>query len=118
MGFARTKASVLVFASLLSASVSVHAQPPTTGAATPQEEATPATSQQTDVGVAEARRRYAQGAEFYRRNRYAEAVAEFTEAYRLWQNPTILYALGQAYEGLSQLTQAIRTYQLYLERLS
>jgi tetratricopeptide (TPR) repeat protein len=115
MGFARTTASVLVFASLLATIGTVHAQPPTTGTGTAEGEAAPATSNQTDAGVAEARRRYAQGAEFYRRNRYAEAVAEFTEAYRLWQNPTILYALGQAYEGLSQLTQAIRTYQLYLE---
>lgn len=67
------------------------------------------------VRIAEARRRYAQGAEFFRRARYSEAVAELTEAYRLWENPTILYALAQAYEGLSEATRAIETYQLYLD---
>ncbi len=65
--------------------------------------------------VEEARRRYAQGSEFYRRARYAQAVAEFTEAYSLWPNPTILYALGQAYEGLSEVHRAIETYHRYLE---
>jgi len=63
----------------------------------------------------EARRRYAQGSEFYRRGRFAEAVAEFSEAYSLWPNPTILYALGQAYEGQSDVNRAIETYQRYLE---
>lgn len=118
MGFARLHAGVLaVVALVVASSTSTHAQPPTSGeAAPPAEAATPIQPpQQNDAAVAEARRRYAQGAEFYRRNRYAEAVAEFTEAYRLWTNPTILFALGQAYEGLTQLTQAIQTYQLYLD---
>lgn len=67
-----------------------------------------------EPGVAEARQRYAQGSEFYRLGRFAEAVAEFTEAYALWPNPTILYAMGQAYEGLSEANHAIATYERYL----
>jgi tetratricopeptide (TPR) repeat protein len=63
----------------------------------------------------EARRRYAQGAEFFRRGRYAQAIAEFLEAYRLWDNPAILYALGQAYEGDSQVREAIDAYRRYLD---
>jgi tetratricopeptide (TPR) repeat protein len=84
----------------------------------PSTEATPPTDQpaaDADASIVEARRRYAQGAEFYRRGRYAEAVAEFTEAYSRWSNPTILFALAQAYEGLSEVNRAIETYQHYLE---
>src|SRR5690606_33848834 len=62
----------------------------------------------------EARRRYAQGAEFFRRGRYAQAIAEVLEAYRLWANPAILYALGQAYEGETQGREAIDAYRRYL----
>lgn len=118
MGFVRTYAGVLWSVVLFAALSPVHAQPPVTApgeapAAAPVAATAPTVD--PDAGVAEARRRYAQGAEFYRRNRYSEAVAEFTEAYRLWPNPTILFALGQAYEGLTQLVQAIQTYQLYLD---
>ena len=67
-----------------------------------------------ESNIAEARRRYAQGSEFYRRGRFAEAVAELTEAYSLWSNPTILYALAQAYEGGSEIDRAIETYERYL----
>lgn len=70
---------------------------------------------QDEAAIAEARERYAQGAEFFRRERYSAAIAELTEAYRLWQNPTILYALGQAYEGDGQVQAAIDTYQRYLD---
>ncbi|MBC7172489.1 MAG: PEGA domain-containing protein, partial [Polyangiaceae bacterium] len=44
-----------------------------------------------------------------------EAVAELGEAYRLWENPAILYALGQAHEGLTQVRQAIEVYRRYLD---
>lgn len=87
------------------------AQQPTDAAPGPSV-ATPAPD--PEAGVTEARRRYAQGAEFYRRGRYAEAVAEFTEAYSLWQNPTILFAIAQAYEGGSEVDRAIETYERYL----
>jgi hypothetical protein len=70
---------------------------------------------QDEAAIAEARERYAQGAEFFRRERYSAAIAELTEAYRLWQNPTILFALAQAYEGDSQVLAAIETYQRYLD---
>lgn len=77
-------------------------------------EPAPTTAEEPEAGMEEARRRYAQGSEFYRRGRFAEAVAEFSEAYSLWPNPTILYALGQAYEGQSDVHRAIETYQRYL----
>src|SRR5262245_61031875 len=70
--------------------------PPGTPTGTPTGTATATPPAETDPAIAEARRRYAQGVEFYRRQRYAEAVAEFTEAYSRWTNPTILFSLGQA----------------------
>ncbi|MBI2894490.1 MAG: PEGA domain-containing protein [Deltaproteobacteria bacterium] len=65
--------------------------------------------------VEEARRRYAQGVAFFRADRYEEAIAEFTEAYRLWQNPTILYSLAQSNEALLRVSRAIEHYRRYLE---
>src|SRR5690606_27833406 len=70
---------------------------------------------QDEAAIAEARERYAQGAEFFRRERYSAAIAELSEAYRLWQNPVILYSLAQAYEGDGQVQAAIETYQRYLD---
>lgn len=86
-----------------------------TADAAPDTTAQPAPAEDPEPGMEEARRRYAQGSEFYRRGRFAEAVAEFSEAYSLWPNPTILYALGQAYEGQSDVNRAIETYQRYLQ---
>ncbi len=91
----------------------VRAQPAPPEAAEP-EVAAPE-GEEVDPDIEEARRRYAQGAEFFRRGRYAEAVAELAEAYRLWENPAILYALGQAHEGLTQVRRAIEVYRRYLD---
>lgn len=115
----KTVAFVLLFLSTTSAPVAAQDQGPTSEA-TPvaTAEAVPTTTADVTPPAAselEARRRYAQGSEFYRRGRFAEAVAEFTEAYSLWQNPTILYALAQAYEGLFEVARAIETYTRYLE---
>jgi len=81
----------------------------------------PAPSAQTEPAsgtvtpeIVEARRHYAQGVVFFRAGRHAEADAEFTEAYRLWQNPTILYSLGQANERLLRVPRAIAYYRRYL----
>lgn len=65
--------------------------------------------------VAESRRHYAQGVVFFRANRFEQAIAEFTEAYRIWANPTILYSLGQAHERVMRIPKAIEHYQRYLD---
>ncbi len=62
-----------------------------------------------------ARQHYRQGTAFFDGQRYAEAAAEFEEAYRLYPNVIILYALGQAYEGTLQVHKAIEAYRSYLE---
>jgi hypothetical protein len=71
-----------------------------------------------DPATAEARRRYAQGAVFFRANHYEEAIAEFSEAYSSWQNPTILYSLAQAHERMLHVARAIGYYQQYLATAS
>lgn len=109
----RTLLAAFVAISVVPATVSAQPESGTTEA----EQATTLVPS-TETNVAEARRRYAQGAEFYRRGRFAEAVAELTEAYALWPNPTILYALAQAYEGGSEVDRAIETYERYLAEAS
>ncbi len=64
--------------------------------------------------IREARRHYEQGAVFFRQERYEQAISEFTEAYALWDNPLILYSLGQANERLLRVTRAISFYERFL----
>lgn len=62
----------------------------------------------------EARQRYQQGVVFFRGERYREAIAEFTAAYAAWDNPLILYSLGQSYEHLLEVPRAIDAYTRFL----
>lgn len=62
----------------------------------------------------EARQRYQQGVVFFRSERYREAIAEFTAAYAAWDNPLILYSLGQSYEHLLEVPHAIDAYTRFL----
>lgn len=110
----RTLLLASAFLALSGFEMPASAQPPQADAPTPQADVPPV-QPSVESSVTEARRRYAQGSEFFRRGRFAEAVAELTEAYSLWPNPTILYALAQAYEGGSQVDRAIETYERYLE---
>ncbi len=51
---------------------------------------------------------------FFRASHYDEAIAEFTEAYAHWQNPTILYSLAQSHERMLHVPRAIAFYEQYL----
>jgi tetratricopeptide (TPR) repeat protein len=82
---------------------------PDAAASTGEEAAEGASAEQN------ARQHYRQGTAFFDGQRYAEAAAEFEEAYRLYPNVVILYALGQAYEGTLQVHKAIEAYRQYLE---
>ncbi|MFO0624427.1 MAG: PEGA domain-containing protein [Polyangiales bacterium] len=72
------------------------------------------TSDESAPGVAEARRRYAQGVAFFHAARFEEAIVEFNEAWSLWQNPTVLHALAQSHERLLHVPRAIFYYTRYL----
>lgn len=65
--------------------------------------------------VEEARRHYAQGVVFFRAERFEEAIAEFEEAFALWENPTILFSLGQSYERLLRVPRALDAYRRFLD---
>jgi hypothetical protein len=114
----------LAIASTLSLQSRAGAQAPATApdeAAAPPAEAAPDGAGAEAGGEAQAdaeesaRQHYRQGTAFFDGQRYAEAAAEFEEAYRLFPNVIILYALGQAYEGTLQVHKAIEAYRQYLE---
>lgn len=64
---------------------------------------------------AEARTHFQAGVQHYQGGRYAEAIAEFQTAHRLFASPTILFNLAQAYRSEGQLSDAIATFRRYIE---
>lgn len=48
------------------------------------------------------------------RGEYAEAIADYREAYRLWPSPGLLYNLGQAYRLVGDCAHASQAYREYL----
>jgi hypothetical protein len=58
---------------------------------------------------AEARTHFRTGVEHYQAGRFAEAIAEFQTAHRLFASPTILFNLAQAYRSDGQLSLSITT---------
>jgi tetratricopeptide (TPR) repeat protein len=81
----------------------------------PDADATVSPTPSSDAAIVEARTHYDQGVVFFRAERFEEAIAEFEEAYALWQNPTILYSLGQANERLLRVPAAIAHYRRFLD---
>ncbi len=64
---------------------------------------------------AEARTHFRTGVEHYQAGRFAEAIAEFQTAHRLFASPTILFNLAQAYRSDGQLSLSITTFRRYLD---
>jgi tetratricopeptide (TPR) repeat protein len=63
---------------------------------------------------AEAKARFVAGQSHYNLNEFAEALAEFKEAYRLLPDPVFLYNSGQCERQLGHLDEAIRFYRSFL----
>src|SRR6185503_10468568 len=64
------------------------------------------------------RTHYEAGSSYYQQGRYADALREFEEAYRLSsaaRKPALLYNIGQAHERLNRLADAIDAFRRYLE---
>lgn len=104
--------ALIAMVTALATSTRVRAQDATT-----PESASDAADASTDDASperVEARQRYQQGVVFYRAERYREAIAEFTAAYAAWDNPLILYSLGQSYEHLLEVPRAIDAYTRFL----
>ena len=64
-----------------------------------------------------ARTRFEQGREAYKDGRYRDAWAYFHEAYQLSGRPELLFNIGQTADRLGQETDALRAFNMYLERL-
>lgn len=63
----------------------------------------------------EARAHFQRGGQFYQDSDWAHAIEEFQSAFAIWPNPVILFNLAQAYRRDGQLTQAIETFNRYVE---
>jgi tetratricopeptide (TPR) repeat protein len=62
-----------------------------------------------------ARRHFAQGVAFAKRQAYAEALLEFQRAYAAVPHFSVLYNIGQAQVALGQSAEAVSTLQRYLD---
>jgi tetratricopeptide (TPR) repeat protein len=64
----------------------------------------------------EARVHYAKGTKAFDLGAYDEAVSEYSLAYRLHDEPALLYNIGQAHRLAGHTAEAIRLYRMYLLR--
>lgn len=64
--------------------------------------------------VEEAKRHYAEGTKAYEIGAYDEAIKEYGEAYRLIDDPALLYNLGQAHRLAGHTIEALRAYRMFL----
>jgi tetratricopeptide (TPR) repeat protein len=66
---------------------------------------------------AKARDAYRSGLQHYDLTEYAEALNAFKEAYRNFEDPAILFNIGQCYRQLGDKEQATRFYRNYLNKV-
>jgi tetratricopeptide (TPR) repeat protein len=71
----------------------------------------------TGEDKAKARQAYRRGAQHYDLGEYREALANFKEAYREYEEPTFLFNIAQCHRQLNEHELAIRFYRTYLNRL-
>jgi tetratricopeptide (TPR) repeat protein len=57
------------------------------------------------------------GQSYYDQASYADALKEFTEAFRISHRPALLYNIARCYEGMDQLDKAIENLEGYLREL-
>jgi hypothetical protein len=75
------------------------------------------------VGVAHgedrgrARELFKSGSQHFKLGEYGEALTAFKEAYRNFEDPTILFNIAQCHRQLNQKPEAIRFYRTYLSEL-
>src|SRR5690348_5408028 len=64
-----------------------------------------------------ARELFKQGSKHFKLGEYADALASFKEAYRNFEEPTILFNIAQCHRQLNQKADAIRFYRTYLSEV-
>jgi tetratricopeptide (TPR) repeat protein len=65
---------------------------------------------------AKAKDHYRSGGSHYDLGEFADALNEFKEAYRLYEEPTFLFNIGQCHRQLGQKEPAIRFFKVYLSK--
>jgi tetratricopeptide (TPR) repeat protein len=75
----------------------------------------PATAGADEVG--EAREHYKKGTKAFELGAYDEAIAEYSAAYRLRDDPALLYNLAQAHRLANHAAEALRFYRLFLMKV-
>jgi tetratricopeptide (TPR) repeat protein len=74
----------------------------------------PARASADEPSDALAKQRFAAAAQAYREARYRDAIAGFLEANRLDPHPELVFNVGQSYEKLGDVANALRWYREYL----
>jgi tetratricopeptide (TPR) repeat protein len=65
----------------------------------------------------EAREHFAKGTKAFELGAYDEAIAEYSAAYRIKDDPALLYNLGQAHRLANHPTEALRSYRVFLMKI-
>jgi tetratricopeptide (TPR) repeat protein len=65
----------------------------------------------------QAREHYERGTAFYDLGQYREAAHEYEEAFKVRNDPALLFNIGQAYRFGADYASALRAYRSYLRRL-
>jgi tetratricopeptide (TPR) repeat protein len=64
--------------------------------------------------IEDAKRHFAVGKKAYEIGAYDEAIKEYGEAYRLIDDPALLFNLGQAHRLAGHVVEALRAYRMFL----
>ena len=64
-----------------------------------------------------AQKRYKVGEQLYAISQYSKALVEFTEAYRLYPVPAMLFNIARCHEVTANLKDALKYYKLYLQKV-
>jgi tetratricopeptide (TPR) repeat protein len=67
--------------------------------------------------AAVAREHYKKGTRLYELNKFADAAAEYEQAYQAKDDPALLFNIGQAYRFDGQNKKALLAYKQYLRKL-
>jgi hypothetical protein len=70
-----------------------------------------------DETAARAREHYQRGTTAYEVGQYDEAIHEFAEAYKLKNDPSILFNVAQSHRLAGHRTEALRAYRMFLVKL-
>jgi tetratricopeptide (TPR) repeat protein len=65
---------------------------------------------------ARAREWFHTGQQHFELGEFADALHDFKEAYRLYDEPTFLFNIGQCHRALDEKVEAVRSFKVYLQK--